>query len=135
MCPWSKLQLGWLDPKEIKSNGEYTIEASALKPDIYIIKNGYPNGEYILIENRQSEGFDAHVPQGGIIIWHIDENASENKPGHPDQLNWPFTGDHYRVSILQADGKYDLEKGKELFLCLKFLFVCFLFFVRLFGFY
>lgn len=45
-------------------------------------------------------------------MYKIDENADKQftrgYPGHP---NWP--SDHYQVSVLQADGKYDLEQGND----------------------
>jgi len=113
MSPWSRIQLGWVEPKEIKANGLYEIEASALKPDIYIISSPFPPNEYLLIENRQPLKFDAKMPQGGLIIWHIDDDvvSLENNPGYPGQFNWPENGKHYHVAVLQADGRYELEKG------------------------
>ena len=114
MSPWSKIQLGWVTPKEITQNGMYEIEASALKPDIYVISSPYPLHEYLLIENRQPLKFDSKLPQGGLIIWHIDGTVSfENSPGYPGQPGWPQNGNHYHVAVLQADGRYDLERGEK----------------------
>jgi len=95
MSPWSKIQLGWVEPIEIEESGTYEIEASALKPDIYIISSPFPSDEYLLIENRQPLKFDALLPQGGLIIWHIDGAVSfENGPGFPGQVNWLKNGKH-----------------------------------------
>jgi hypothetical protein len=45
-------------------------------------------------------------------MYKIDENAepqfTRGYPGHP---NWP--AEHLQVSVLQADGKYDLEQGND----------------------
>lgn len=113
MDPWSKIQLGWISPVVLNISGYYTLEASFIKGRTYKVQEGYPNGEYLLIENRQPYGFDTDLPQGGLAIWHIDELASYESQGFPGQAGWPNNGQHYLVALLQADGEYDLEHGKN----------------------
>ncbi len=109
---WSKVKMGWVEPKTVTTDGLYYIKASQKYPDIYKLSLGYSQDEYILIENRQAIDFDSKMPQGGIAIWHIDESIScINAPGYPGQIDWPQNGYHYTVSLLQPDGMYDLEKG------------------------
>ena len=111
MSPWSKIQLGWLTPNTITAAGTYTLNEAEFSPEAYRIDLGYPSGEYLLIENRQPTGFDGSMPQGGLAIWHIDESAGFNTEGYPTSSGW--TGSHYRVALLQADGNYNLEKGNN----------------------
>ena len=115
MCPWSRIQVGWLQPRRIVHSGLYYIEASAVQGDVYRIDLGKEDDksgtEYLLIENRQPLSFDSLLPQGGLAIWHIDERAQNGDPGHPLQSGWPQNGVHYRVALLQADGQYHLETG------------------------
>lgn len=111
LSPWSKINLGWLTPTLIESSGVYSISQAETQAQAYKITQGYPSGEYLLIENRQPAGFDAAMPQGGLAIWHIDENAGYYSEGYP--VNGAWAGDHYRVSLLQADGLYDLEHGYD----------------------
>jgi immune inhibitor A len=61
-------------------------------------KDGAPGSEYFLMENRQRTQFDASLPTGGLLIWHIDESVS----GNTDE-------NHYKVALMQADGLRQME--------------------------
>ncbi|GLB61889.1 M6 family metalloprotease domain-containing protein [Cytobacillus sp. NCCP-133] len=118
---------------------ELTLPAiSEAKADNGIVKMEVPgsNGtEYFLFENVQQEGFNKGlVRQGedshGLVAWHVDENIInlyqtagfrpnnvENWMNKRFQYNQSETASdgtevtHYGLSVLQADGKYDLEKN------------------------
>ena len=111
--PWSKIDLGWSSPTVITQPGSYVINQAEFNSEVYRINDGFPSGEYLLIENRQNAGFDCTIPQGGIAIWHIDDTTGYNTQGYPGQGGWPGNGNHYRVALLQADGNYNLEKGNN----------------------
>lgn len=113
MSPYNKIKLGWLEPIVISESKKYTIPSSADNPIVYKIEEGFPEGEYLLIENRQPKLHDQKMPQGGILIWHVDEKADTEREGFPDQIGWPQNGNHYKVALLQADGGYDLEQGND----------------------
>ncbi len=119
MSSWSKAKLGWLEPALLRPGaqvlGELESGANALRLD-----NGYPPGEYLLIENRQAVGFDSALPQAGLVVWHVDEakgsfgfNDPNTDQGFPGQSGWPGNGSHYRVAMLQADGDYDMEQNSN----------------------
>jgi len=110
---WSKIELGWVTPTVIDTPGTYTASQVETNRQIYRIDNGYPSGEYLLIENRQPTGIETKIPQGGLCIYHIDEQADDDTEGYPGQSGWPSNGNHYRVSLLGADGDYDLENGSN----------------------
>jgi len=113
MDPWSKKQLGWVTPTVLSKSGDYSIEAVYETGQVYQINQGFPRGEYLLIENRQPNGIES-LPQGGLAIWHIDEAAStSDSGGFRGQAKWPGNGKHYKVSLLQADGAYHLERGEN----------------------
>jgi M6 family metalloprotease-like protein len=120
LSAWSRVIAGWVTPKVIHNSGVYTIRQIEEHAEIYRIDAGFPAGEYLLIENRQPTGFDRHLPgsAGGLAIWHIDEKENTNYdpgyPGYPGQPGWPANNKHYMVSLLQADGRYDLEQGRNL---------------------
>ena len=110
---YSKIELGWLTPTVISAPGVYTIDQVVTNPQVYRIDHNYPAGEYLLIENRQPAGIETAIPQGGLCIYHIDEQADDVTEGYPGQTGWPQNGNHYRVAVLQADGNYDLEKNNN----------------------
>ena len=113
MSAWSKAQLGWITPEVVATSGTYTARPSCTYPDIFKISANFPPGEYLLVENRQRCKFDIKLPGPGLAIYHIDESSSFTNEGFPGQTGWPTNGNHYQVSLLQADGKYDLEKGQN----------------------
>ncbi|KAA0546224.1 M6 family metalloprotease domain-containing protein [Bacillus sp. BGMRC 2118] len=103
-----------------------------------IVKMEVPgsNGtEYFLFENVQQSGFNQGLArQGedshGLVAWHVDEdiielyqsaglrpNNVENWMNKRFQFNQSATASdgtvvtHYGLSVLQADGNYDLEKN------------------------
>lgn len=112
-CAWSKIELGWVTPTVISDPDIYTLDQVETSPQIYRIDNGYPADEYLLIENRQPVGIESAIPQGGLCIYHIDDQAGYNTEGYPGQSGWPENGNHYRVAVLQADGDYDLERNNN----------------------
>lgn len=112
MSSWSKLFTEWIQPLEVSSSGTYPLRQTCEHADVIKISRGFANNEYLLLENRQPCGFDAQMPQGGVAIYHIDDQADYNKEGYPGSVvdsavEWLH--DHYRVALLQADGLYELE--------------------------
>lgn len=121
LSAWTKLYMNWIEPQIIDSlnsqqeqeqDQQLTLRPSTSHPDAIKITAGFPSGEYLLIESRQHLWFDVKLEQPGLAIWHIDETASYNQEGYPNvDGTWPQNGYHYRISLLQADGEYDLERG------------------------
>ncbi|KAL7548152.1 hypothetical protein ACHAWF_011443 [Thalassiosira exigua] len=115
MSAWSKIELGWLTPTTLEAKGDFALRQSWQHPDAYRVELlGRGSDEYLLIENRQPGSFDRLLTLGGLAIWHVDDSMSffgNAREGHPGQSRWPANGDHYRVALLQADGRYDLERG------------------------
>jgi len=116
MGPWSKLKLGWLEAVRIQP-GRHELPRVEDEATVFIVDNGYAEGEYLLIENRGAVGFDAQLPGEGLAIWHVDEtqgsvgaNRINSEEGEPGQADWPQNGRHFRVSLVQADGNFDLER-------------------------
>jgi len=121
MSAWSKYFLGWVTPTQVAGtlSGE-SIDQAATADDVYQFLPGSPStgGEYFLIENRQraSGTFDQGLPGDGLAIWHIDESKeTDSNTDNANECYPPFncTINHYRVSLVQADNDWDLEKNNN----------------------
>jgi immune inhibitor A len=109
--PYSKIAAKWLTPIDITTSGYYILQPAELSGSVYKISTNFPTGEYLLIENRFGIKWEEDWPARGVLIWHVDENAPMQKNrGWPGMgAEWPAK--HYTVSVLQADGLYELEQG------------------------
>ncbi|MEZ5359483.1 MAG: M6 family metalloprotease domain-containing protein [Candidatus Zixiibacteriota bacterium] len=99
-CAWSKYQMGWVDPVNVTSDMvSVDIPATEWNKAIYRLwPNGIISNEYFLVENKQPYGYDTYLPGHGLLIYHIDDNASSNSE------QW-----HPIVMVEQADGDFDLQ--------------------------
>lgn len=68
--------MGWINPivldktpRQIELTHIETSNSGCLIPTSN-------NNEFFLLENRQQKGWDTYVPGHGMLIWHIDYNAS-----------------------------------------------------------
>lgn len=116
MSAWSRIRLGWITPIELTEPGRYQLEAALDVPKVYKISHGFPDGEYLLLENRVKRLYDAAIPDEGLLVWHIDENVKgewQQRRGYPRVFGWPGNGRHYQMAVLQADGEYELERGRN----------------------
>lgn len=97
---WCQANQGWAAVNVRTTNGVMNIpDVKDPSPTVYRLwKDGGPGAEYFLMENRQKTGFDASLPAGGLLIWHIDEAITSNRDEN-----------HPKVALMQADGKRDME--------------------------
>ncbi|HEY4288025.1 MAG TPA: M6 family metalloprotease domain-containing protein [Puia sp.] len=103
-CAWCKAQQDWVTVVNVSANQKgFDIEPVADSRKIFRLwKDGGPGNEYFLLENRQQKKYDQYLPGSGLLVWHIDDNIGTND----NEL-------HYKVALVQADGKKDLEKGNN----------------------
>jgi len=106
---WSKVATGFATPVDLTDN----VPGRMLEPVVpggeilRLWTNGRVGSEYFLVENRAPVGFDRSLPftsttVGGLLIWHVDEETATNDDaGHP------------RVALEQADGRRDIEAGRN----------------------
>ena len=102
---------GWLEPIELGAEDLQVQNMKSLQNggESYIIYNkGNKNkNEFLLLENRQLEGWDASLYDAGLLILHCDYDKkvwSENGPNDDP--------DHQRMVVVPADGR--CQKGTYL---------------------
>ncbi|GAB4453457.1 MAG: hypothetical protein Kow00120_23420 [Anaerolineae bacterium] len=100
---WCKAKQGWVSVHTPTRDGDITLQPVEVSPEVYRLwTRGQPGQEYFLIENRQKIGFDDNLPDTGLAIYHIDDTQQDNSQER-----------HYMVGLEQADGRDDLENGRN----------------------
>ena len=88
---------GWIEPVKVERTAtQLSIPSFELPPSHNVLfkinipgkvdRSGH-NTEFFLIENRHRESgamFDTHLPESGILIWHIDETMFRPPTAHFD---------------------------------------------------
>ncbi len=90
------------------SAGSSTITLRADGDSVVVIRNPYDPMEYFTIEARKRSNIgNSLFPLNiGLLIWH-----SDFKVGTSNRLSDMTPQKHYRNSIEQADGKFELERS------------------------
>lgn len=74
---YERMYAGWIEPIELKENCSVNnMTPLSEKGEAYIIYNDNNSDEYYLLENRQRTGWDAGLPNSGLLILHVDFDAS-----------------------------------------------------------
>jgi immune inhibitor A len=106
---WEKELLGWLghlEEVEPVLGREYVLRP--VQESEHVLKIPLENevqsdlNEYLLVEYRTQDGFDADLPAPGVLIYHVDPEIPGNQPCE----DCPQV---YRVGLLEADGNNTLR--------------------------
>lgn len=93
---------GWKEPIVLTTTKTVTGMKSLQEGgESYIIYNSGNSNEYYLLENRQKVGWDASLPGKGLLILHVDYDASAWNSNTPND-----TPSHQRMTWIAADNKY-----------------------------
>ena len=119
-------RLGWIQPVQITHNQKIDVPSFELAPEtdklfkIDIHSSAVPfrgeATEFFLIENRNTASgavFDTHLPESGILIWHIDEtNPYPLGSFDASQQIWledPTDPEHHGVNQQDGDAFIDIQ--------------------------
>lgn len=133
LSAYSRHLVGWVQVVEVTHSQDIQVSVSCDSDVVYKISHRMPSDdcgeEYFLIENRGACGYDIKlkerlIDRQGIVIWHVDHTGllGQNSEGNdvigydtqkpPTDIAWP--GVHSRLSLLPADGQFELETNKNL---------------------
>jgi hypothetical protein len=118
--PFEKMLLGWLEPAELNADTVVTeVMPIAEGGMAYLIK--HTEDEFLLLENRQWQGWDTGVPGKGLLVWHINynqrdwqKNAINNNEGMPNYHLITADGMDYTdwVALYRARGGTNTYQDK-----------------------
>lgn len=98
---WCKANQGWVVVANQTTNAQVTVDDVKSGRTVHRLwKDGAAGKEYFLVEIRMREGYDESLPGQGLLVWHIDDAAANNRDER-----------HYKVGLVQADGLAELENG------------------------
>ena len=96
---YERMVCGWKTPIELTEDTNVTdMKAINEGGNTYIIYNGGNHNEYYLLENRQQKGWDSELPGHGLLVMHVDYDASV---WYNNEVN--NDGKRQRCTIFHAD--------------------------------
>jgi len=107
---YERMVCGWKTPIELTEDTNVTdMKAINEGGNTYIIYNGGNHNEYYLLENRQQKGWDSELPGHGLLVMHVDYDASV---WYNNEVN--NDGKRQRCTIFHADNNdsdswYDMQ--------------------------
>jgi len=93
---FSRYSVGWLNPRVLTAPEDVTLRP-VTEGEAYIIPTDKDN-EYYVLENRQRSGWDSYIPGHGMLIWHVDFDATA---WINNQVN--NNSSHQRIDLVEAD--------------------------------
>lgn len=105
---YEKMEAGWQQPIELKG----TMQIDNMEPisdggNTYIVYNKANQNEYFLLENRQKQGWDSELEGNGLLILHVDYDATvwANNMVNTVSSSYYGSNNHERCTIFKADNR------------------------------
>ena len=102
--------LGLSEPVRLVDGQSYTLSPIHKEGLCYKLETDI-EGEYYLFECRSNEGWDRYIGGKGMLVYHIDRNATEMSGGHRYN-KWELNTvnadlSHQCADLIEADGRSD----------------------------
>lgn len=106
-----RMMIGWLTPTVPEEKlSVLTLQDLNVENQAYIIYNQNNKNEYFLLENRQQNGWDRHLPGHGMLISHINYDKEK---WEQNLVN--ATLNEEGAIIIPANNKYNSGEENHLF--------------------
>jgi M6 family metalloprotease-like protein len=111
--PYFRYAAGWNDMPDLYGTpGGSVITLTTDTLTTWCYRNPDKPGEMFIVEARDNLGHNVNCPGQGILIWHVDSIVCPPGGGNDAETRPQHTADqHYMLSVVQADGKFDLESN------------------------
>lgn len=98
-----KAQHGWVTVQKVAKSAQVKIKPVTAPGGraVMIVSPAFKAAQYLLLENRRPQGFDRHLPGGGLLVWRVDESKEMFAPATPG------------MQLVQADGLQQLETAGD----------------------
>ncbi|MCK4938381.1 MAG: M6 family metalloprotease domain-containing protein, partial [Methanosarcinales archaeon] len=118
---------GWLTPIIVSTPQTRSVEKLESDTGDRLFKVDISGtNQYFLVENRQLTGYDAYLPEAGILIWHIDEDVvsyyNDTKDGWVLMNDGPPWNPYFRAWVEDPSGTtyksgaaYSFDDGQAVF--------------------
>ncbi len=100
---WFRSGQGWEQLIDLKAATNGLVSVPSNGRALYKYMNPSNTKEGFVIENIAKKGRWTRLPDDGLLVWHVDEGGNNSWQDRTSAR-------HYRVSVVQADGKFDLEQ-------------------------
>ena len=102
---YERWEAGWITPRELSATQTVTsMKALQDGGQSYVIYNPGTKNEFFMLENRQKTGWDESLPGAGLLILHVDYDASI---WGRNQVN--DDPSHQRMTWIPADNEYQYD--------------------------
>ena len=118
-----RILLGWMDGQtEISQQGTLTI--GPVQNEIAYKTPTSVNGEYFVYECRNKTGWDRYIPNGGLLVYHVDKSTAHragNQTAYNHWANWEWYNkinaylDHPCFYLIPAADQSNLQFGYRFF--------------------
>ena len=118
-----RILLGWMEGQtEISQQGTLTI--GPVQNEIAYKTPTSVNGEYFVYECRTKTGWDRYIPNGGLLVYHVDKSTAHragNQTAYNHWANWEWYNkinaylDHPCFYLVPAADQSNLQFGYRFF--------------------